>query len=62
MPSNNVVGRWMENPVLLLGVWFDPELHVEKNWAEELSWVTHVAMDSLLINLENGSFVSFGTA
>lgn len=34
MPTDSVVGHWMEELVKLLGVEFNPDLQVDKNWGE----------------------------
>jgi hypothetical protein len=39
MPSDGVVGRWTDGPVKLLGVWFGPDLQVDRNWDEVTSKV-----------------------
>ncbi len=39
MPSNSVVGRWTDGPVKLLGVWFGPDLQLDRNWDEVTSKV-----------------------
>jgi hypothetical protein len=42
MPPDSVVGRWTDGPVKLLGVWFGPDLQVDKNWGEVTSRVAHL--------------------
>ena len=39
MPASGDFCRWTEGPVKLLGVWFGPDLQVEKNWDEVASRV-----------------------
>ncbi len=39
MPSDSVVGCWTDRPVKLLGVWFGPDLQLDKNWDEVTSRV-----------------------
>lgn len=33
IPPNNIIRHWMEEPVKLLVVCFDPGLQVDKNWS-----------------------------
>lgn len=39
MPSYKIVGRWTDNPVEILGVWFGTDHQTDKNWSRVMSWV-----------------------
>ncbi|GAB1597330.1 hypothetical protein Ahia01_000009400 [Argonauta hians] len=42
MPPDSVAGHWTDGPVKMLGVWFGPDLQVERNWDEVTSRVANL--------------------